>query len=133
MPFDTVLSRAQINGLRKAELERMLAKKVIERDRPEWTSPTVLVTIKVGSLCFLVDYQNLNGVKVQHLSSLPRVNKCIDFLEDPTVFSSIYANCIYLKIEFAEADRHQTTSIYHHGLCGFIGVSFGSKNGPRTF
>lgn len=47
---------------RKPEIDKMLASKVIERVQSELSAPTVYVSKEDISLCFGVDYQQLNAL-----------------------------------------------------------------------
>lgn len=64
----------------------MITKKVIKTATTEWAAPFVFTLKKDGSLRFCVDYQKLNDVTICYLYPLPRIDVCVDRLEEATVF-----------------------------------------------
>jgi hypothetical protein len=61
------------------EMEKMLAKGVIEPGQSPWASPIVLVWKKDDSIRFCVDYRKLNAVTRFDANSLPRIDETIEF------------------------------------------------------
>ena len=56
------------------EIEKMLAKGIIELSSNPWSSPVVLVKKKDGMIHFRIDYPKVNGVTVKDSYRLPRIN-----------------------------------------------------------
>ena len=59
----------------------------IEPSDSPWASPVVLVTKKVGSTCFCVDYRRLNSVTVKDTCPLPRIDDWLRLLGHQQWFS----------------------------------------------
>ena len=66
--------------IEKAEIDKMLGRKVIEPSKSPWSSPVVLVKKKDGSTRFCIDYRALNQVMIKDAYPLPPVDDCLDSL-----------------------------------------------------
>jgi len=119
--------------LASEEINKMLAKGVIEPATSEWASPIVLVPKKDGQLRFCVDYRKLNELTVTDAYPLPRMDDCMDSLGDAAVFTTLDCNFGYWQIPVAERDRDATTFTSHMGTYRFTRMPFGLKNAPATF
>ena len=64
---------------------------VIEPSQAEWSFPVVLVPKPDGTPRFCVDYRRLKDLTVRDTYPLPRMDDCIDFLGEATVFSMLDA------------------------------------------
>ena len=99
---------------------------------PHW-HPVVLVPKPYGTMGFCVDYGRLNEVTVRDVYPLPRMDDCIDFLEDPKVFYTLNCNAGYWKIPVAEDIRDKTIFVCHEGAYRYMRLPFGLSNAPATF
>jgi hypothetical protein len=67
----------------------MLVEKAIVPATCLWASPFVVVPRPDGSLRFCVDYRRLNAITVHDTYHLPRMDECIDSLEEAVVFTTL--------------------------------------------
>ena len=111
----------------------MLAQGVIEPATCEWASPIVMVPKPDGSLRFCVDYRKLNSITVPDTYPLPRMDECIDSLEEAAIFTTLDCNSGYWQIPVDPADRDKTTFTSHYGIYRFIRLPFGLRNAPGAF
>lgn len=88
---------------------------VIERVNSEWSSPVVYLPMKDGKLRFFVDYRRLNLATLANTYPLPRLDDCIDILEDASVFITLDANFGYWQIPISARDRDKTCFTTHRG------------------
>jgi Reverse transcriptase (RNA-dependent DNA polymerase) len=109
----------------------MLRAGIIEPSTSECVSPVELVPKPDGSMRFC--YRRLNAVTVRGSYPLPRMDECIDSLEDASVFSTIYCNSGYWQIPVRAEEEKKTTFASHEGLYAFSRMPFGLKNAPATF
>ena len=86
----------------RTHIEDMLRAGVIEPATSEWASPVVLVPKKDKTLRFCVDYRRLNTRTVNDAYPLPRMDDCIDSLDDATIFSTLDCNSGYWQIPVAQ-------------------------------
>jgi hypothetical protein len=86
-----------------------------------------------GSLCFCVDYHRLNAITVPGTNPLPRMDKCIDSLEDAVIFTILDFNSGYWQLPVRPEDRDKTTFTPYYGIYRFLRFPFGLRNAPATF
>jgi hypothetical protein len=91
----------------------MLLEKVLEPTTCEWASPIVLVPEPGGSLRFCIDYRRLNAITDPDTYPLPRMDECIDSLEDAVVFTTLDCNSGYWQIPVHPDDRDNNTASFH--------------------
>ena len=60
------------------QVQQMLASDVIRPSNSPWVSPVVMVKKKDGSLCFCVDFRQLNAATVKDAHPLPRIDDLLD-------------------------------------------------------
>lgn len=83
--------RSWAREFEKQGIERMLTVDIIEPTLTKRESPIVLVPKKNGSPLFCSDYQNLNAVPIQDLYPIPGLDKCIESLDNATIFTNLDA------------------------------------------
>jgi len=106
---------------------------VIKPSQSEWSFPVVMVPKPDGSPRFCVDYRRLNDVTVKDTYPLPRMDDCIDFLGEASVFSMLDCNSGYWKIPVAVEDQDKTTFTCHEGTYKYIRLPFGLTSAPAPF
>ena len=89
----------------KAQFDLMLKIEAAEPSQSEWASPVVLIPEPDGSPRFCIDYRQLNERTVRDSYSLPRMNDCLDFLQDARFLSTLSCTAGYKQIPLAEKDK----------------------------
>lgn len=79
-------------GFERVKIDKMLVGNIIEPAQTEWASPIVFAPKEDGTLRFCVDYRKLNAVTKRDSSPIPRMEECIESLDQATVFSTLDAN-----------------------------------------
>lgn len=115
------------------EVEKMLAKDIIEPSCSPWASPVVLIRKKDGTWRFCVDYRHLNKITKKDVYPLPRIDDALDCLYGATYFSTIDLRSGYWQIAVDEMDREKTAFVTPDGLYHFKVMPFGLCNAPATF
>jgi len=93
----------------------------------------VVVPKPGGHFRFCVDYRRLNERTVKDVYPIPRMDDCLDSLNDATVFSTLDCNAGYWQIPVAAEDREKTTFTSHTNFFRFIRLPFGLVNAPAFF
>ena len=106
---------------------------VIEQSQSEWSFPVAMLPKPDGSPRLCVDYRRLNDVTVKDTFPLPRMDDCVDFLGEASVFSMLDCNSGYWQIPVAVEDQDKTTFTCHDGTYNYIRLPFGFTNAPATF
>ena len=135
-PHSSVPYRAGIRmrDIEKARVDKMVQQGVAVPAPPtEFAAPVVFAPKKDGTLRFCVDYRRLNATTVGDAYPIPRMDECIDSLEDARVLSTLDANSRYGQIPIAPKDQDKTTLTTHYGTNTFTRMPFGLKNAPATY
>ena len=136
-PIKQPARRLPIHQKKEAEEEinKMLAKEIIEPSSSPWASPIVLVRKKDGTIRFCVDYRKLNAVTIKDSYPLPRIDDSLDALAGSTWFSTLDLQSGYWQVEMDREDREKTAFVTGTGV-GFYQfkvMPFGLCNAPATF
>lgn len=86
----------------------MLDKGITKPLNSEWASLVLFSKKDDGSLRFGIAYRRFNEVRVRDPSQIPRMDECIVYLGDATVFTTLDANRGFRKIQMNEADKDKT-------------------------
>lgn len=80
-----------VREIEKREMERMLAKAVIEPAEIKWLSPIVYEAKEDGTLRFCIEYRELNSVTISDLYTILHMDSFMNSLGDATTFSTWHA------------------------------------------
>ena len=111
----------------------MLKLEVKEPSQSEWASPVVLIPKPDRSPWFCIDYRQLNERTVRDSYPLPRMDDCLDYLEDAQFFSTLECNAGYWQIPLAEEGKPKTAFICHCVTYQCTRLPFRLRNAPATF
>jgi hypothetical protein len=75
--------------LERQDVSRILKAGFIEPESTEWASPVVLVPKPDGTMRFCVDYLKLNAMTIRDTYPRPRMDECIDSLENVRIFITL--------------------------------------------
>ena len=117
-----------------AQVQQMLSSNVIRPSNSPWASPVVMLWKKDGSLCFCVDFRQLNAATVKDAHPLPRIDDLLDTLYGAKWFSTLDLKSGYWQVPITEQDKAKTAFRTSSGqLFEFNQVPFGLCNAPATF
>ena len=111
----------------------MLQKGIIEPSNSPWSSPTVLVRKKDGSIRFCIDYRKLNHVIVKDSYPLPRIDDSLDALGNAKWFSTLDLTSGYWQVEVRPNDVAKTAFCHHLWSLPILSTSFWSHECTSYF
>ena len=117
----------------EAEVQKMLAKNIIQKSRSPWASRIVLAKKKDGSVRFCNDYRKLNEITTRDVYPLPRVDDSLAALSDMAWFSTMDMTAGFHQIKLNDKDKMKTAFICDSGLYEYNVMPFGLTNAPATF
>ncbi len=121
------------NEIDRKEIYRLLLACIITPVESLWTSTVVIVTEKVRSPRFCVDYPKLNSVVHADRWPLPRVDEILDDMRESSVFTTIDLFQGYCQIKIDEACNEKAALICRYGTFQFEVMPFGLMNAQATF
>lgn len=80
-----------------------------------------------------VHYRSLNAVMKREVYLIPRLNECIDSLDNAAVPSTLDTNSAYWQVKIENEDRHKATFTSHHVHYRSVRMQFGLRNGQSIF
>ena len=86
------------------QVDKMLEQGIIEPCDSPWAFPTVLVTKKVGSIRFCVDFRKLNFLSGKDSYPLPRIDETLNTLGGAEWFCKMDLASGYWQVNMEEAD-----------------------------
>lgn len=101
-------ARPKRKQFEKVEIQSILSQKVIEPTKTEWAAPIIISQKKHGRLGFCIYYLKLDDIIKHNLCQIPRMNKCIAFINKVTVFSFFVSNSRPGQIEIGKAGKDYT-------------------------
>ena len=117
-----------------AQVQQMLGSYVIRPSNSPWASPVVTMKKKDGSLCFCVDFCQLNAANIKVAHPLPRIDDLLDALHGACWFSTLDLKSGCWQVPIMERDKEKTVFRTSSGqLYEFNQVQFGLCNAPATF
>ena len=111
----------------------MLEHDVIEPAASPWCSNVVMVRKQDGTMRLCIDYHKLNALTTKDKFPLPKIDSCLDTLNDCEFFSSCDLCWGYWQTEIDERDRDKTAFVTRKGQWRFKVLSFGLANAPSQF
>ena len=105
----------------------------IQKSLSSYSSPTVCVRNKDGSLRLFIDYRALNEESWRSRRPLPRFQDSLDSLGGNTWFSSLDQGKAYHQRFVIEQSRPYTAFITHIGLYEWHRIPFGLSGAPGPF
>ena len=117
-----------------AQVQQMLASIFIRPSNSPWASLVVMVKKKDCSLCFCVDFRQLNAATVKDAHPLPRIDDLLDALHGARLFSTLDLKSGYWQVPIMERNKEKTAFHTSSGqLYEFNQVPFGLCTAPATF
>ena len=117
----------------KKILQDWLKYGVITESESPYASQMVLVRKKSGEIRVCVDFRAVNKKTIKDAFPLPRIEDCIDSLNDSKYFCSLDLTQGYLQVKLHDEDRHKTAFRALGELYEFQRLPFGLCNLPPTF
>lgn len=100
----------------KAEIEKMVAKNIIEPALSKLADSIMLVPKEDETLQYSVDFCKRNAAAKLDPYLIPCMNECIESRVEAIGFSIRDTDNGYCKIEIEDSDKNKTTFAAHHGL-----------------
>ena len=115
------------------KVAEMLRGGQIEPSDSLWSSPTVMVKKKDGTLRFCVNYRRLHCVTKKDASPLPTINNSLSMLADQRWFSTLDLASGYWQVGLTNRAKERSAFATPAGLFQFKVMPFGLCNAPATF
>lgn len=114
------------------ELDKMLAQRVIERSKSDWSLSTVPVLKPTGEVRLCLDARRLNDRTKRDAYPLPHQNRILSRLGPSKYLTTIDLSKAFLQIPLDPNSRRYTAfSVLGKGLFQFTRLPFGLVNSPR--
>ena len=81
------------------QVQQMLSAGVIEPSCSPWASNVVMVKKNDGTMRFCIDYRKLNAVTKKDCYPLPRIDVCLDTLNNSQLFSAFDLRSGYHQVQ----------------------------------
>lgn len=124
-------NRPKVRKFQRVKIAKMPKMELIKAAITKSTALFVNVSKKDRILCICVDYKRLIVVAQRDLNFISRMDECIDWIKESTVFSRIVATSEYWQAEIDYEDKDKTVLSSHRGLYRFTRIPYGLKNGTR--
>ena len=117
----------------KEEVQKFLAKGIIEESESKYVSPVVLVKKKDGGLRFCIDFRRINNITIPYEYPIPKIDETLDQLQGAKIFSIMDVESAYNQVNVKEVDRYKTAFYTREGIYQWRKMPFGLINAPFTF
>ena len=109
----------------KAEIEKLLAAKVICSSHSSWSAPIIVVPKGDGGKCLVIDYRALNKVTRKFTWPMPKVEDIFSKLNGATYFTTLHLCAGYHHIPLDKSSIPKTAFNSPFGKYEYIKVPFG--------
>ena len=117
----------------KNEMEKLQKMGAIEPSTSPFSSPTILVKKKDGTMRLCIDYRKLNSFTKKDAHPLPRIEDIFDTLSGSKYFTTLDLAMGYHQVEVRPEDREKTAFNTPYGLYQYNVMPFGLATAPATF
>ena len=117
----------------RAEVEKMLRKRVAKISNSPWASRVLLIPKPDGTPRFCIDLRALNRVTVRDMYPLPRMDDILSKLGGSSVFSQIDLKCGYWQLPLDQESQPKTAFVTPDGLYECTRLPMGLHNGGASF
>ena len=117
----------------RAELEKLLAIKVIEPSYSPWASPIVPVPKQDGSIRLCIDYRRLNSITRPDPYYMITLDEILERVGSSSCLSKLDLAKGFYQIGIAEEDKAKTAFVTPFGKFVFNRMPFGLRNAPAIF
>ena len=117
----------------EAEVQRLIDTDLVVKSKSAWAFPLVPIKKKDNSIRICVDYRKLNEVTLPDSYPLPRVQDCLDALQDAKWFSTLDCTSGYFQVQNHPDDMDKTAFVCQKGLFAFRVLPMGLVNSPATY
>lgn len=115
------------------ELDRMLAKGIVEPSYSEWNSPVTMVPKSNGDMRLCLDSRRLNAVSKTDAYPLPYINYIIDNLRDAKYLTSLDLSAAYHQIPLHPDSKEKSAfTVPRRGLFHYNVMCFGLVGAAAT-
>ena len=122
----------QLPGL-KNEMEKLQKMGGIEPSTSPFSSPTILVKKKDGTMRLCIDDRKLNSFTKKDAHPLPRIEDIFETLSGSKFFTTLDLATGYHQVEVRVEDREKTAFTTPYGLFQYNVMPFGLTTAPATF
>lgn len=129
-PYRTALAK---RDLMSAEIDKMLALRVIRPSKSPFASPVTLVPKSDNTTRFCIDYRQLNSITKKDRYPLPLIRDIFDQLSGAKVFSTMDMRSGYWQLPMDEASIEKTAFVCFRGQYEFLRLPFGLANAPSIY
>lgn len=116
-----------------AEVQRLIDTDLVVRSKSPWAFPLVPIRKKDNSIRICVDYRKLNEVTLPDSYPLPRIQDCLDALQNAKWFSTLDCTSGYFQVQIHPDDIDKTAFVCSKGLFAFKVLAMGLVNSPATY
>ena len=118
----------------RASLRDMLDAGAIHPSQSHWCNAIMLVRKKDGTLCFCVDFRQLNARTKKDLYPLPRIQEALESMASATHFSLMDLKSGFWQVKMVPRSQPYTAfTMGNLGFYEFTRMPFGLCNVPATF
>uniref|UniRef100_A0A1X7VX24 Reverse transcriptase domain-containing protein n=1 Tax=Amphimedon queenslandica TaxID=400682 RepID=A0A1X7VX24_AMPQE len=110
----------------------MLQHGVIKTLSSPWASPIVLVSKRDG-IGFCAEYQRFNTIMKTLAFPLPRIDACVDSLDENQFFLTLDLMFGYWQVEMEPDSKEKSLFVTSKGCYQFYVMPFVLQNTPSTF